>query len=75
VRGETGGGEFEEVAVVVLRAEDLALVVAGKGGGIEDDAGEGAALLREAAEPVEGVAFAEVMRTGIEPVARYGTIG
>ena len=42
--GEAGVGEFDQSMVVFFDAEDLAFVVAGEGGGIEDDSIEGAAL-------------------------------
>lgn len=54
--------------VVGFYAEDIAFVVAGECGWVEDDAVEGAALLSEAAEPVEGVAFAEVVWGGVDVV-------
>ena len=65
---ETVHGEGKEVAVVLFDAEDFTVFVAGEGGGVEDDAVELAPLLGEAFEPVEGVAFAEVMVGGIELV-------
>lgn len=66
--GEAGEGELEEAAVVVLDAEDLAFVVAGEGGRVEDDGVELPALFREAAKPVEGVAFAKVVLLGIHVI-------
>ena len=63
--GEAGEGEGEEVAVVFFDAEYVALFVAGEGGGIENNAVELAALFGEAFEPMEGVAFAEVMFGGV----------
>ena len=54
-------GEGEEFAVVFFDAKDFAVFVAGEGGRVEDDAVEGAALFGEAFQPMEGVAFAEVM--------------
>ena len=66
--GEAGEGEGEKVAVVFFDAEYVALFVAREGGGIENDAVEFAALFGEAFEPVEGVAFAEVMVGGVELV-------
>ena len=66
--GKAGEGEFEETTVVALDAEDLAFVVPGEGGRIEDDGVELAALLCEAAEPVESVAFAEVVLLGVHVV-------
>ena len=62
--GKAGEGQFEEAAVVVFDAEDLAFVVAGEGGRVEDDGIELPALFREATEPVEGVALAKVVRLG-----------
>ena len=59
--GETGKGEGEEVSIVLLDAENFAVFVAGEGGGVENDAVEGAFLFGEAFEPMEGVAFAKVM--------------
>ncbi len=67
-RGEAGVGELDESVVVFFNAEDFAFVIAGEGGGIEDDAVEGAALAGEAFEPVEGVSFAEVVVVGVEIV-------
>ena len=66
--GEAGESETEEVAVVLFDAEYIALFVAGEGGGIENDTVEFAALFGEAFEPVEGVAFAEIMVGGVEVV-------
>ena len=66
--GKAGEGKFEEAAVVVLDAEDLAFVVAGEGGRVEDDGIEFPALLREAAKPVESVAFAKVVFFGVHVV-------
>ena len=66
--GEAGVGEADEAVVVFFDAEDLAFVVAGKGGGVEDDAVKRPALSGEAFEPVEGISFAEIMVGGIEIV-------
>lgn len=55
------GSECREFPEVLFHAEDLAFFVAGEGGWVEDDAVEGAALFGEAPEPVEGIAFAEVV--------------
>ena len=66
--GEAGEGELEEAAVVAFDAEDLAFVVAGEGGRVEDDGIELAALFCEAAKPVEGVAFAKVVFFGVHVI-------
>jgi hypothetical protein len=71
VGSETSGGKFDELAVVFFGAEDLAFVVAGEGGRIEDDAVEGAALAGEASEPVKGVALAEVMAIRIDLIEAH----
>jgi len=65
---EAGVGEGNEAVVVFFDSEDLAFVVAGEGGRIEDDAIECATLTGEAFEPVEGIAFAEVVVVGVEIV-------
>lgn len=56
------------MAEVVFDTEDLAVFIAGEGGRVEDDGIEAAALFCEAAEPVEGVAFAEVLGGGVDVV-------
>ena len=68
VRHETSGGQLDEISVILLGPEDMALVVAGEGGGIEDDPIEGAALFRKTTEPVKGVPLAKVLGLGIEVV-------
>lgn len=64
--GEAGVGEFDEPVVVFFHTENFAFVVAGKGGRVEDDAVESAALSGESFEPVEGITFAEVMVGWVE---------
>ena len=61
LRSEAGGGEIEKKSVVFFDSKDLAFVVAGEGGGIEDDIVEGPPLFGEAAEPVEGISPTKVM--------------
>lgn len=65
-RGEAGVSELDEPVVVFLHAEHFTFVVAGKGGGVEDDTVEGAVLSGKTFEPVEGVTFAKVMVSGVE---------
>lgn len=72
---ETGSGEFGEVAVVGFGTEDFSLVVAGEAWRVEDDSVEAASLFREATEPVEGVAFDEVMLLGIDGVESHVVAG
>ena len=59
---------MEESSVVLFDAEDLAFIVAGKSGRIEDDDVELTSLFGEAAEPVKGIAFAEVVIFGRDVV-------
>ena len=73
--GEAGVGEADEAVVVFFDAEDLALVVAGKGGGVEDDAVKRPALSGEAFEPVKGVSFAEIVVGGVELVGAEVVFG
>src|SRR5689334_9370487 len=67
---EAGERQRNEFAVVAFHTENLALFVAGKGRRIEHDRVEGAALFREATEPMERIALAEMMPRRIETVVR-----
>src|ERR1035437_8614780 len=60
--------ERREFMVIPFDAEHAAFFVAGKGRRVEDDGVKAPALFREAAEPVEGVAFAAMMGGGVELV-------
>lgn len=66
--GEAGVCESDEVCVIFFDTKDLAFIVAGEGGGVEDDAVKRPALSGETFQPVEGIAFAEKVVGGVEVV-------
>ena len=75
VRCENLGSECGEFTEIFLHAEDLALFIPRERRRIQHDAIELAALFREAAEPMESVALAEMVRCGIKSIVRKIPLG
>lgn len=71
VRLQAGGGELCQGAVVGFGAKHLALLVSREARRVEDDAVKLSTLFREAAEPVEGIAFYEVVALRIDLVETH----